>query len=236
MENFDDKTSDVWCKTDKKPSNEPLLGTTGLNIVIDSPESVVEVLSSSISDNLILLLTEQYTTVYYSQNAEKWEVSPKTLKWSSITPEEMRKFLRLIILMGQVRKENIRDYWSTDPTISTPIFPHTMSRNRFYSIWQAWHFSDNRQQTQDPGRLLKMWPVYEYFVQKFRSVYNPKQELSLDEAMIPWWGCLKFRTYNPRKIAKYGVLVRMVCEAVSGYICNMEIYSAEGKKLEDTVL
>jgi len=28
----------------------------------------------------------------------------------------------------------------------------------------------------------------------------------------------------------------MVCEAVSAYICNMEIYSAEGKKLEDTVL
>ena len=28
----------------------------------------------------------------------------------------------------------------------------------------------------------------------------------------------------------------MVCEAVSGYICNMEIYSAEGKKLENTVL
>ena len=30
--------------------------------------------------------------------------------------------------------------------------------------------------------------------------------------------------------------MRMVCEAVSSYICNMEIYSAEGKKLEDTVL
>jgi len=28
----------------------------------------------------------------------------------------------------------------------------------------------------------------------------------------------------------------MVCEAVLGYICNMEVYSAEGKKLEDTVL
>jgi len=110
-----------------------------------------------------------------------------------------------------------------------------VSRNRFESIWQAWHFSDNRQQTQDSGRLFKIWPVYEYFVQKCRSVYSPKQEMSLDEAMIPWQGCLKFRTYNPGKI-KYGVLVRMVCEAVSGYICNMEIYSAEGKKLEDTVL
>jgi len=28
----------------------------------------------------------------------------------------------------------------------------------------------------------------------------------------------------------------MVCEKVSGYICNMEIYAAERKKLEDTVL
>ena len=152
-ESSDNITSDVWCKMDKKPSNEPFLGTTGLNIVIDNPESVPEVVSSVIGDDLILLLTEQ-SNLYHSQNAEKWKVSPKTLKWSNITPEEMRKFLGLIILMGQVRKDNIRDYWSTDPTISTPIFPRTVSRNRFESIWQAWYFSDNRQQPHDSGRLL----------------------------------------------------------------------------------
>jgi hypothetical protein len=28
----------------------------------------------------------------------------------------------------------------------------------------------------------------------------------------------------------------MVCDAVSGYICNMEIHAAEGKKLQDTEL
>ena len=27
----------------------------------------------------------------------------------------------------------------------------------------------------------------------------------------------------------------MVCEAATGYICNMEIYAAEGKRLEDKV-
>jgi hypothetical protein len=42
--------------------------------------------------------------------------------------------------------------------------------------------------------------------------------------------------YNPGKIIKYGVLVRMVCEALSGYVCNMDMYAAEQKKLEDTVL
>jgi hypothetical protein len=85
-----------------------------------------------------------------------------------------------------------------------------MSRSHFESIYQAWHFSDNSQQTQESGWLFKIWPVYEYFVKKFMSVYSPKQELSLDEAMIPWWGSLKYMTYNPGKMTKYIVLVRMV--------------------------
>jgi len=83
---------------DKKPSNEPFLRTTGLNIVIDNPESVAEFVNSIIGDDFILLLTEQ-SNLYHSQNVKKWKVSPKTLKWSNITPEEMRKFLGLIILM-----------------------------------------------------------------------------------------------------------------------------------------
>jgi hypothetical protein len=35
---------------------------------------------------------------------------------------------------------------------------------------------------------------------------------------------------------KREVVVIMVCKAVSGYVCYMEIYGAEGKKLEDTIL
>jgi hypothetical protein len=68
-ESSDNITSDVWCKMVKKPSNEPFLGTTGLNIVTDNPESVDEVVSSVIGDDLILLLTEQ-TNLYHSQNVE----------------------------------------------------------------------------------------------------------------------------------------------------------------------
>ena len=56
------------------------------------------------------------------------------------------------------------------------------------------------------------------------SVYSPKQELPLVEAMTPWWRHLKFRTYNHEKITKYGVLVRMVC-SVGLYLQHANILS-----------
>jgi hypothetical protein len=64
----------VMCgvKLIKKPSNEPFLGTTGLIVVIDNPQSVVEIMSSVIGDHLIQLLTEK-SNLYLSQNAEKWK-------------------------------------------------------------------------------------------------------------------------------------------------------------------
>jgi hypothetical protein len=62
------------------------------------------------------------------------------------------------------------------------------------------------------------------------------KRMSLDEVMIPWRGGQKLRTYNRGKLTKYGLLVRMVCEAKSGYVQNIKIYTAEEKKLEDTDL
>ena len=69
LENSDDITSDVWCKMEEKRSNEPFLGTTGPNIVIDNPESVAEVVSSIIGNDLILVRTEQ-SNLYHSQNTK----------------------------------------------------------------------------------------------------------------------------------------------------------------------
>ena len=56
-------------------------------MVIHNPESVAEVVSSVIGDDLIQLRADQ-SNLYHSQNSEKWKVSLKTLKWSNITPEK----------------------------------------------------------------------------------------------------------------------------------------------------
>lgn len=73
--------------------------------------------------------------------------------------------------------------------------------------------------------LSKIIEILNNVRNKFLTVYTPKRELSLDEGIIPWLGTLSLRTYNPAKLVKYGILVRMVCEATSRYICNFKIYS-----------
>ncbi|KAI4475986.1 hypothetical protein M0804_013971 [Polistes exclamans] len=54
--------------------------------------------------------------------------------------------------------------------------------------------------------------------------------------MVPFSGRISYRTYNQAKITKYGILIRMLCESESGYTCNFEIYSGQGKKLQETIL
>jgi hypothetical protein len=53
--------------------------------------------------------------------------------------------------------------------------------------------------------------------------------------MLGWRGRLRFDIYNPGKITKYGILVWMVCESKSGYICSMHIYDGKCGPLTETV-
>jgi hypothetical protein len=47
------------------------------------------------------------------------------------------------------------------------------------------------------------------------------EQLSIDEAVIPWRRRLRMRTYNPGKLTKHGLFVRVVTESTSGYIGNV---------------
>jgi hypothetical protein len=48
------------------------------------------------------------------------------------------------------------------------------------------HYSDNTTLNDEADRLYKVRPILDNLVEKFREHYKPPQELSLDEAVIPW--------------------------------------------------
>ena len=51
-----------------------------------------------------------------------------------MTLAEIKAFLALIVEMGLVNQEDVRDYWSTDEVLSTLFLSQIMARDKFVNI------------------------------------------------------------------------------------------------------
>jgi hypothetical protein len=53
-------------------------------------------------------------------------------------------FFAIIFLMGHTRRDNLKEYWSTDPFLEITIFGKLMSPKRFEQIWWCSAFQIGR--------------------------------------------------------------------------------------------
>ena len=53
-----------------------------------------------------------------------------------------------------------------------------MSRNRFEQIWLCLHFNNNELLQQSTNRLFKIQPLLDFFLERFKTVHKPNQQLS----------------------------------------------------------
>ena len=101
---------------------------------------------------------------------------------------------------------SMRDYWSTIPIFSHPIFPQIMTSARYLELARYLHtFNKKAVPDGNTDRLILVRPVMEYIQSLCRQLYVPKQNLSLDEGIMPYKGRLTIKAYNPMKPDKYGV-------------------------------
>ena len=123
---------------------------------------------------LVDLIAEESNRFFHFMQAGK--VMPEQSRdrqWTDVTSNDMRLFLALSILMGIVHKRSLKDYWTTDPLIATPIFGKVMSRNRFALILRSLHFCDNLQGYLESvtSKVKKIRYVYENLRKAFRDSF-----------------------------------------------------------------
>ncbi|GFW09251.1 uncharacterized protein K02A2.6 [Trichonephila clavipes] len=166
---FDDSDSDCELENEEDDLDQSL----NLN-----PEVEDEV----VSEEQIRKITEE-TNIYATRVLQS--ATPSSLRkhnpgWTETSEEEILKFLSLILLMGHVDKDNIKEYWSTDPMLETPFFKKIMPRDRFLNLLRYLHFENNDhapdKTASDYDRLWKLRNVFNSLNNSFQEIYDPTED------------------------------------------------------------
>jgi hypothetical protein len=156
---------------------------------------------------------------------------------------EIRAWFGIHIIMGIVRVNNSRDYWSDHPALRNEMICKTMKRNRFDQIAQ--HLtccspeddlslmpdgtSEETSHKYNKQRMHPNWPIqviWDTVLENCRTKYHCLRELAIDEAMIRYKGfkssAQKF--FMPSKPIKAGFKIYAMAESVTGYMCGFRAH------------
>jgi len=136
-------------------------------------------------------------------------------KWKPTNPEEIKKFLGLILYMGVVKVNPIANYWSKSPLYNFQLPRTIMSRNRFELLLSNFHFANNVSIVRN-DRLRKIRPLFDKLEGKYQKIFTSGEHIVIDETLIPWRGRLIFRQHIPNKAHKYGIKLFKLCSS-TGY-------------------
>ncbi|RUM31931.1 MAG: hypothetical protein DSY42_02035 [Aquifex sp.] len=187
-------------------------------------------------DNILeIIVTETNRYVYFMRGGKVLLPQSREHQWYDVTVPEMKFFLALVMLMGVVKKNNYRDYWSTDPVNQTPIFSKVMSVNRFSNILRALHFTDNLKAyaNNTTEKMNKIRIVFDHLRGKFKDAFYPYKNVNIDESLMLWRGNISFHQYIPSKLHRFGLKLFALCDCKTGFVQDIVLYTGAGTDVTD---
>jgi hypothetical protein len=182
-------------------------------------------------DFMSLIVAE--ITNYHTFIMENTEVKVKSKlhKWQGITVEGLYVFVALVLLIGHVKNNRLRDCWSKNPLIETPMFGKVISLDGFSLILRLLHFAGNNRQP--PGdRLYTIKPVINYFKSKYQSILYPSQNICIDESLLAWKGRLRWKQYIPSKRHSFGIKIFILRDCETGFDLDHTVYTRKETEIE----
>lgn len=206
-------------------------GLTGELVLPDNPteSDVFKLLFDSDLVEHIATESDKYHT--YITNRFDVKKKSKLNQWVKPTVSEIYTFLAVILLMPHTAKNRVKDYWSTDPILSTPIFRKIFTQDRFLLLLRLLHFCDPYSQLAG-DRLCKISVILETTRMKFKTVLRPQQNLCIDESIMVWKGRLAFKQFIPSKRHRFGVKLFVLCDCATGYILDFIVYTGAQTNIE----
>jgi hypothetical protein len=117
------------------------------------------------------------------------KLKSRTQRWKEMKRTEIMKLLAFFLLQGLHQKPDKKSYFSWRKILETPVFLELFSERRFHLLSKFVHFVDNKsydEVTYSSRRLYKLKFIWDHLNAKFRSVYTPVSDVSVDESLMMW--------------------------------------------------
>ena len=144
----------------------------------------------------------------------------------------MKGFIAVVLNMGIIQLNDLKDYWSTDDSTNLPFFRSVFSRDRFFQIFGALHVGDLEGTTKQG----KIHPFLDMICPSFVAAFTPGQQIATDESVITFKGRVSFHQYLKGKPNPWGIKAFILADSKTGYLSCLQIYYSKETQLLDSDL
>ncbi|XP_031358564.1 piggyBac transposable element-derived protein 3-like [Photinus pyralis] len=175
-------------------------------------DNPVQTFERMFDDKVIKLIVEQ-SNIYALQ---------KNRHGFSVSGDEIKTFLGVLLLSGYHRLPREPMYWSDDEDVSVPFVASSISRNRFQEIKRFLHIADNSK-LDKTDKMYKLRPLMNLLNENFRQWGILHQNFSIDEAMVKYFEHHSGKQFIRGKPVRFGFKNWMICSS-TGYCYKYDTY------------
>ncbi|QQP53911.1 Uncharacterized protein FKW44_006554 [Caligus rogercresseyi] len=145
----------------------------------------------------------------------------------TVSKEEMKVFLAILICSGYNPLPSKRHYWANGDDLKNHAIYNSMRRNTFEDIMRYIHFISN-DHIDPKDKYWKVRPLVKHLQKKFMDNFVPTRAISHDESMIQYFGKHGCKQAIRNKPIPFGYKVWSQCSK-SGYLVACDLY--QGKSI-----
>ena len=144
--------------------------------------------------------------------------------WNDTTSEEIKRLIALLIYFGLVKVGGNTDkYWSTKTLYYGLWARSIMSRTRYRALMALLHVVDPGSENAG-DKLCKVESFIDYFKSRCLALYQPRQQLAIDERMVKSRHQSGIRQYIKDKPTKWGIKLWVLADSSNGYTIDFNVY------------
>ncbi|KAM3601541.1 uncharacterized protein V6R79_014643 [Siganus canaliculatus] len=210
-----------WARANDKslPFNHPGTGLTPgpTRYAVARVGKVVESFDLFFTSKMVKLVTD-YSNLHGRRTVTQWK---------DVDVTTMRAYIGLLLLAGVYQSHGEASHSLWDAVTGRHIFRATMSAKTFIMMNHILRFDDrlSRSRRQRVDKLAAVREIWDFFTEQLPLMYNPGEDVCVDEQLVRYRGRCPFRQYMPKKPARYGIKMWVTCDVKTSYAWRVAIYT-----------